>query len=421
MSDQATKPFEVYGRDYIEEGAFQQMANVMALEPVVAGALMPDAHQGYGMPIGGVAAVRNALIPYAVGVDIGCRMHLTVFPDITETYFNAYRSELKELLQANTHFGPTLPAKPNESWMGQYFIDSHDEQWAIVKKHFGDLSLKDRAEAQWGTSGGGNHFVEWGILEFKENYGLDKVLYKKDIEKGTKCLALLSHSGSRALGYTIANHFTKLAAKVTPLEKPLDELSWLPFDSEEGQDYWKLMNLAGDYSRMNHAIIHKTIITAAIGSRVQIGLEEIHEVSNHHNFAWRETDGDGSPVFVHRKGATPAGKGQMGFIPGSMATSGYLVRGKGASQSLRSASHGAGRAMSRSKALKTITLADRTKFLADAGVDLISAGLDESPQAYKDIDKVMGFQSDLIDIVAEFKPRIVRMGGKVDADPEEGN
>lgn len=395
----ATDFFSIYGRERIEQGALEQMLNVMSLEPVVAAALMPDAHQGYGMPIGGVAAVKDAVIPYAVGVDIGCRMHLTVLPEVDDSQLERLQSALREAIVGGTHFGGSpLQEQRALSFEAEAFLGS--SKWRTVERVFGDLALKDRARAQFGTSGGGNHFVEWGVMDFSAGGDF----------KSKKCLALLSHSGSRSLGFTIANHYSKLASTLNPLPPPRHELSWLSMHTQEGQDYWELMNLAGDYSRINHEIIHREVL-----SRVPEFADKLTAVvSNHHNFAWQEyVDGHEGLLYVHRKGATPAAEGQQGIIPGSMATAGYWVVGKGNAQSINSASHGAGRAMSRSKALKTITLEARSDLLKAAGVDLISAGLDEAPQAYKDIEWVMGCQTELVSTKAAFLPKIVRMGGKV--------
>ncbi|MEP6985799.1 MAG: RtcB family protein, partial [Chloroflexota bacterium] len=225
-------------------------------------------------------------------------------------------------------------------------------------------------------------------------------------------LSLLSHSGSRGVGFKIANRYSELAQTMHPnLDKDIRHLAWLPLDWHEGQEYWLSMELAGRFASANHEIIHKRVAKA-------VGLKPVAVVENHHNFAWKETfpkpagEGKGSrTVIVHRKGATPAGKGVMGLIPGSMADSGYLVRGKGVAESLNSASHGAGRAMSRRAALKSITKTERDKYLKARGVTLISAGLDESPQAYKNVEQVMAAQSELLDVVGKFKPIMVRMDG----------
>lgn len=381
------EPYTVFGADHIEQGAILQMETAMKLPVTVAGALMPDAHQGYGLPIGGVLATKNAIIPYGVGVDIGCRMALTVF-DIPEAHFYAHEDKYKNELMEHTKFGA------GAGFHGQYKSD-HE---VLDRKEFNLApfikQLHDKAYSQLGSSGGGNHFVEWGIIEFSER---DELL---NVEKG-KYLALLSHSGSRGFGATIAGHYTKLAKDLCKLPYSAANLAYLDMNSEAGQEYWLAMNLAGDYASACHEVIHKKLI-AAVGAQV------LAQVENHHNFAWKEI-WNGEEVIVHRKGATPAGKGVMGIIPGSMTAPGFLVRGRGEMTAINSASHGAGRQMSRTKAIQNISKMEMKTMLNDNGVTLIGAGLDEAPMAYKDINLVMAAQKELVDTVAKFTPKIVRM------------
>jgi tRNA-splicing ligase RtcB len=215
-------------------------------------------------------------------------------------------------------------------------------------------------------------------------------------------LALLSHSGSRGTGATIADHYSKLAMDLHPeLPAELRRLAWLDLDSDPGREYWAAMNLMGEYASANHATIHQRV-ARAIGARVIAGVE------NHHNFAWKEQH-DGRELIVHRKGATPAAPGVLGVIPGSMASPGFVVRGKGNEQSLQSASHGAGRAMSRTAAREKYRWNHIKPKLEEAGVQLLSAGIDENPFAYKDIHQVMAQQSDLVEVIARFDPKIVKM------------
>jgi tRNA-splicing ligase RtcB len=388
--------YRIFGAEVIEEAARKQMNDVMRLSPVVGGALMPDAHPGYGIPIGGVVAVDNAVIPYAVGVDIGCRMHLTVF---NEPYsnFEKLREKLRHSIMNGTYFGKAMRSSPIEHAL----LD--DPRIIQIENYFKLPEFRKRAGLQLGTSGSGNHFVEFGELR------LDKPT--EGIPAGN-WIALLSHSGSRALGFKIANHFCDLATKVTPLAGDLKRLAWLSMETEEGRAYWDAMQLAGEYSALNHEVIHDTVSTLS-------GLTPLLAVSNHHNFAWKENHG-GRDLYLHRKGATPAGPGVLGIIPGSMGTPGYLVRGLGSDQSLNSASHGAGRKMSRTQATKEISSDQRDAQLKAAGVELLGGGLDEAPGAYKDIRQVIAAQSDLVEVLAEFNPKIVRMAG-AEKDPEEGN
>lgn len=376
---------KVYGGKEIDHGAKKQMELAMALPVVVQGALMPDAHTGYGLPIGGVLATENVVIPYAIGVDIGCRMALSVI-DESESFFKRYSHQMKTALKNHTHFGMegSLDVQPEHE-----ILDSPVFQQTEFLKR-----LQGKAARQLGTSGSGNHFVEFGEIELYADNALGL--------PAKKYMALLSHSGSRGLGANIAQHYTKIAMAGCKLPREAERLAWLDMDSEAGQEYWLSMNLAGDYARACHDVIHNNLLKA-------LGISALAKVENHHNFAWKDTLSDGRAVIVHRKGATPAHQGEMGIIPGSMTTAAYLVRGKGLENSLHSASHGAGRAMSRSKAKDSTTASDLKKVLAKAGVTLIGGSVEESPKAYKDIDKIMNAQQELVDVQGKFLPRIVRM------------
>jgi tRNA-splicing ligase RtcB len=263
--------------------------------------------------------------------------------------------------------------------------------------------LHGRAWKQLGSSGSGNHFAEFGIVEIPEK---DEVL---GIDAGTY-LGLLSHSGSRALGANIANHYTKIAISKRRLPQEAKNLAWLNLDEEVGIEYWNAMNLAGDYASACHHVIHEKIAK-------QLGRSPIKMVENHHNFAWKEK-WEGKDVIVHRKGATPAGKNVLGIIPGSMTAAGFIVKGKGEIASVNSASHGAGRKMSRTKAKQSVTDKQLKDELQKHGVKLLGGGLDEAPFAYKDIDEVMRSQKMLVDIVGKFIPKIVRMDGSAQSNGE---
>ena len=379
--------FNVFGGEQIEEGAMHQMYQAAKLPVSIAGALMPDAHAGYGLPIGGVLATENAVIPYGVGVDIGCRMCLSIF-DINP----------KELVQREQYFAREL----NEATVfgsGRQF--EHPTPHAVIdRKEFDEIDLLKRlqgkAAKQLGSSGSANHFVEFGTVEITE----------KDDKLGLapgNYLGLLSHSGSRGLGANIANHYTKIAREKRKLPGDAVNLAWLTLDEQEGIEYWMAMNLAGDYASACHHVIHEKIA-------VQLGRQPLKMVENHHNFAWMELHG-GRELIVHRKGATPAGRDVLGMIPGSMTAPGFIVKGKGQIASLSSAAHGAGRRMSRTNAIESITHHLLRETLEKHGVKLIGGGLDEAPQAYKDIEEVMRSQQSLIEIVGKFIPKIVKMDG----------
>ncbi len=379
----------------LEAGAVQQMANACALPVSVAGALMPDAHQGYGLPIGGVLATENCVIPYAVGVDIACRMRLSVY-DRKANIITGQKDRLANILESETKFGVGGAFKDKRQH------DVMDEDWDVspITRRF-----KDKAWAQLGSSGSGNHFVEFGAFDVSAEQARALQESGFEIEAG-EYLALLSHSGSRGTGAQVCQHYSRIAMdRRYDLPKELKQLAWLTFEEEAGQEYWAAMNLMGHYAAANHALIHKYIAK-------KVGAHVIIDIENHHNFAWKEThivDGREREVVVHRKGATPAGAGVLGVIPGSMATPGFVVRGKGSVESLHSASHGAGRVMSRTKALQSFTWSAVKKQLAAAGVELLSAGLDEVPGVYKDIHGVMDAQQDLVEVLGRFSPRIVKM------------
>jgi len=374
----------------LEHEAVMQMERACLLPVSVAGALMPDAHVGYGLPIGGVLATENAVIPYAVGVDIACRMKLTVL-DIPVRDLENKPDRLARAIETETRFG-----------VGASFRDRRDHgvmdaDWSvspITKQN------KDKAWSQLGTSGSGNHFVEFGLFTAH-----GEIAAKTSLAPGTY-LALLSHSGSRGTGAAVCDHYSKIAFNQFPdLPSELKRLAWLSLDSQEGQEYWNAMELMGLYAAANHACIHKHI-AENLGATVLLDLE------NHHNFAWKEKHVIGGverDVIVHRKGATPAGAGVLGIIPGSMATPGFVVSGKGNPDSLNSASHGAGRAMSRKAANEKFNWKDVNRFLKQQGVTLLSAGLDEVPMAYKNIRDVMAAQKDLVTVLGEFMPKLVKM------------
>jgi tRNA-splicing ligase RtcB (3'-phosphate/5'-hydroxy nucleic acid ligase) len=380
-------PYQIWGRN-LEPDAVQQLKNACKLPVAVSGALMPDAHVGYGLPIGGVLATNEAVIPYAVGVDIACRMKLTVL-DLPVNATADDQAHLTGALERETRFGIGATFKSRRQH------DVMDADWRVSRV---TSNLKDRAWAQLGTSGSGNHFVEFGALSvLDETVGLSRGEY----------LALLSHSGSRGTGAQVAQHYSRVARQLHPeLPRELSHLAWLDLSTEAGQEYWAAMSLMGRYAAANHEIIHSFIARA-------LGVDVLLDIENHHNFAWRErhrlSNGSEAEVIVHRKGATPAGAGVIGIIPGSMATPGYIVRGKGVAASLNSAAHGAGRRMSRTKAREMFTWDGVRQLLKDRGVTLLSAGLDEVPMAYKDIDEVMTAQSDLVEPLARFEPRLVKM------------
>ena len=378
-------PFQIYGENEIAEEAKYQLFDALKLPVAVQGALMPDAHVGYGLPIGGVLATKDAVIPYGVGVDIGCRMCLSVFP-VKASYLKGKQNQLENILSEHTKFGGYETHKTKHD--DPIFEREEFKTIPLVKK------LKTKAYQQLGTSGSGNHFVEFGIVTITDENNIWSL-------KPGEYLGLLSHSGSRALGATIAKHYTYLATKQCPLPKHVQHLAWLDMNTHDGQEYWLAMNLAGDYAKACHDNIHKRI-SKLLGERAVV------KIDNHHNFAWKQ-DVNGEECIVHRKGATPAAKGELGIIPGSMTAPGYIVKGLGNEASLQSASHGAGRLLSRRQCKMQLTKSDIKKELQKHDVTLIGGGIDEAPMAYKDISKVMNNQQELVEVLGMFTPKIVRM------------
>lgn len=379
------KHFEVFGNKHIEINAVKQMELVMRLPVSERGALMPDAHQGYGLPIGGVLATKNAVIPYGVGMDIGCRMALSIL-DLPGSYVEHHAYELKKALHDETHFGNEGGL---ESRQDHEVLDHPDFELTDLLKR-----LHGKAVRQLGSSGSGNHFVEFGIIVLEENNRLQ-------LPQGNYA-AILSHSGSRSLGANIAQYYTNIAMNKCKLPKEAKNLAWLDLDSEEGNEYWLSMNLAGEYAKACHDRIHENLCDA-------LGLSVLRKVENHHNFAWKEKLGDGNEYVIHRKGSTPAAKGVLGIIPGSMTAPGYIVSGLGNESALNSAAHGAGRRMSRQKAKNSITMSSLKKVLQSEKVTLIGGSPEEAPLAYKDIDLIMKSQTTLVNVEGKFHPRIVRM------------
>lgn len=396
----APAPLNIWGRpgEDIDQASIDQARRACELPVSVAAALMPDAHVGYGLPIGGVLATRGAVIPYAVGVDIACRMKITAFDlpaDLLDS--DAGRERLTGAIEAETRFG-----------MGAAFGGGRggrkrdhpvmDEDWTVSPV---TARVRDKAHAQLGSSGSGNHFVEFGVLTVEESdagspLGLPAGMY----------LALMSHSGSRGAGAAVCDHYSRIAMDLHPgLDKQHKHLAWLDLNSQPGREYWDAMNLMGRYASANHGCIHDHIAR-------HLGAEAIASVENHHNFAWEEThtvDGVEETLIVHRKGATPAGEGVLGVIPGSMADPAFIVVGKDGAGSLSSASHGAGRVMSRTAARNTFRWPAVRDMLRERGVTVISAGIDENPGVYKDIRRVIAQQADLVRPVARFDPKLVKM------------
>ena len=377
-------PWRQWGDVNVEDSAIRQMENACSLPSAVCGALMPDAHTGYGLPIGGILAVKDIVIPYAVGVDIACRMRLTVI-DMPVSALFSRREELIYALERETRFG--VGASFERDQRREHPVI--DEDWTIAKVI---KANKDKAWKQLGSSGGGNHFVEFGELHLETPADLGGSL----LEKGVY-LAILSHSGSRGTGETVADHYSKLAMSLCPaLPQEIKHLAWLDLASEAGQEYWAAMQLMGKYAAANHEMIHQHVLA-------NLGAKALTHVENHHNFAWKE-EYNGETVIVHRKGATPAGTGVLGIVPGSMGSPGFVVRGKGNRDALNSCSHGAGRLMSRTKALSVLSMDEYRAEMKDVFSTSVHRNtLDESPMAYKSMEEILSHIRPTADVVERIR------------------
>jgi tRNA-splicing ligase RtcB (3'-phosphate/5'-hydroxy nucleic acid ligase) len=406
----APQPAMIYGKVGldIEAPAVAQLELALRLPIAIEGALMPDAHPGYALPIGGVFAAHRAVAPAMVGVDIGCRMHLTIFDTPPDAFLQQRAAVFKDL-QTVTVFGAGA-SRPRPA--DHAVLD--DDRWDLTSQTRG---LRAKAAAQLGTSGSGNHFAELivgelietrrqGDKEIEETASLSPYLPVSSSLPQRFC-GLLTHSGSRGVGYAIASHYMRLAAQETAKRAQVPKMyEWLDLESEAGQEYWQAMELAGAFAQANHEVIH-----AAFARRA--GLTAIATIQNHHNFAWRAGD-----TIIHRKGATPAEAGVLGVIPGSMGTPSYLVAGLGRPEALYSASHGAGRRGSRTSARNSLSLRDARDFLKQQDVLVEGLSVDEAPQAYKDIERVMQIQVDagLVEPLARMRPVAVIMAGEAGND-----
>lgn len=366
--------------------AIEQMKTALRMPVAIAGALLPDAHAGQVMPVGGVISLDRAVSPSLVGADIGCRVSLTIINGLDpESVKGRTQALLQEILSA-TFFGKETSARADHPVMA-------DPAWneiSILKK------ARSIAQIQLGSSGGGNHFADLMAGE---------VLADADwlpLTKGERFIGLMTHSGSRDAGRLAASHFTALAETLLfeRARRVPKTLAWLKTDEDAGRQYLTALRLLGEYAAANHAVIHERFLN-------QIRENAKARIEAFHNFAWPQPDG----TVIHRKGAIPADVGCPGVIPGSSAGASYLVEGLGNPDSLWSCSHGAGRRLSR-KAAKALQDPDSAKAAWEAaGVLVCGVSPDEAPFAYKDIDHVMSLQEGrLVRTVARMRPLAVVMG-----------
>jgi tRNA-splicing ligase RtcB len=384
-------PIKIWADD-MEEGALEQAKNLANLPFAFKHiAIMPDTHQGFGMPIGGVLATKDVIIPNAVGVDIGCGMCAvkTSLTEIDKETLKKIMGEIRKVIPVR--FNKHKEAQEGILTPKLWFEQSLKKEAKIFIQEY------DNAEKSLGTLGGGNHFIE--------------------IQKGSDgYIWIMIHSGSRNLGKQVADYYNNKAIKLNNkwFSVTQKELNFLPIRSDCGQAYIREMNYCVEYALANRKLMMDRI--------KEIFIKEIHKQNSNvffneminiaHNYASLESH-FGENVWVHRKGATLATKDTIGIIPGSQGTKSYIVKGLGNTESFMSCSHGAGRKMGRNEAIKTLNLEEEVKRLDDMGVIHAIRGqkdLDEAPGSYKDIDIVMENQKDLVEVLVELTPLAVIKG-----------
>jgi len=370
-------PIKVWARE-VEEGALEQAERAANL-PFSFGhiALMPDVHQGYGVPIGCVLCTRGVIIPNAVGVDIGCGM-LAVKTNITEID----KDQLRTVRQLIIRMVPT-----GFSWrtvqVPEASMPHLDSDLPIV------ASCLPNARYQMGTLGGGNHFIE--------------------IQRGDDGhVWAMIHSGSRNVGKQVADHYHRAAKTLNSRwfssVPPEWNLAFLPEDDDLADKYTREMHYCVQFALQNRQMMMQNVLTALASVRKDV--ESLETINIAHNYAEKEHH-FGTNVIVHRKGATSAASEQVGIIPGSQGSNSYVVLGKGVSDSFKSCSHGAGRKLSRKKARETLDFHNEVAQMEQLGVvhNIHKIRhLDEAPGAYKDINDVMADQEDLVSIRTTLTP-----------------
>lgn len=364
--------------DKIEPGAINQMYEAMRHDSVIRGALMPDAHTGYSLPIGGVVLTKDYIFPAWVGYDIGCGM-CAAKTEFKRRDVEKNANRIFDRIYEMVPVGFNHHSERNTMWKA-----GRENMWVaeVVPRTstLEEIYLETNAHLQIGTLGGGNHFIEIG-------YDEDDVIW------------LIVHSGSRGFGYKVAQHYMKLAS---PTGKA-SEGNW-GFDivSKEGQDYWKDMNFCLHYALENRKNIMLGV-EYAIRDIIKGGVTYRNMINRNHNHATSAPEGEG---IIHRKGATHAELGMGGVIPGNMRDGSFIVRGLGNPDGLWSSSHGAGRVLGRKKAKERLSVRDFEKTMGNVTAKVCKDTLDESPFAYKDIFEVMDLQSTLVEVIAHVKPII---------------
>lgn len=378
----------------VEDVAKQQLKNISRL-PFIFNhiAVMPDVHWGMGATVGSVIATKGAVIPAAVGVDIGCGMS-AVRTSLVASDLPDNLGALRSLIEAAVPHGRTDNGGVNDRGAWKNTPNGHLDAAKlhlvllshIVKKHPTLAKAADRAANHVGTLGGGNHFIEVCLDEEQRVW-------------------VMLHSGSRGIGNRIGQHFIELAKKDMErwfINLPDKDLAYFPEGSTLFNDYVDVVSWAQEFAAINRAVMMKATLEALQTAVPKEFTLDGHSISCHHNYVTRERH-FGENVLVTRKGAVDAHEGKLGIIPGSMGARSFIVKGKGNRDSFCSCSHGAGRKMSRNEARKTFTIEDH--ILATQGVECRKDDevIDETPAAYKDIEAVMLAQSDLVEVVHTLK------------------
>ena len=379
-----TIPIKLWLND-MEEGAMQQARNLANLPFAFHHvAIMPDAHFGFGMPIGAILATEDVVIPNAVGVDIGCGMC-----SVKTSLEHIDRDALKQIMQSVRTRVPLGFKHHKKKQPHDAMPEEEIDDLPIVKSEY------DNARAQVGTLGGGNHFIE--------------------IQRGTDGrIWFMIHSGSRNLGFRVATHYNKLAATLNKNWKsPLPaswQLAYLPMNETAGQTYFREMSYCVKFAGANRALMQRQVERC-----FRDHLPDIHfdaPINIAHNYAARELH-FGRQVYVHRKGATRAEAGDTGIIPGSQGSASFIVRGTSNPESFNSCSHGAGRKMGRKQAQRQLDLNGERRKLERNNILHSLRGkkdLDEAPGAYKNIERVIDYQQDLVEVLDVLQPLAVIKG-----------
>lgn len=382
FQEDGSRPVKIW-TDEVEESALKQLKNLARLPFIAANgvAAMPDVHMGIGASVGTVIATDKAIIPAAVGVDIGCGMNavrlslkLSDLPDSL--------TAIRHQIERDVPLGAGGAHQPSRT-LGM--PAALDERLAVIATKHPAL-VKNRAHFQLGTLGSGNHFIEICGDENQDVW-------------------IMLHSGSRGIGNLIGRYFIEKAKRRMEqyfINLPDGDLAYLPEETDDFNDYVEAVQFAQDYALENRSVMMAAVI-AALRRHVGVEFSITQEAINcHHNYVAQENH-FGRNLWVTRKGAIRARAGDLGIIPGSMGQRSYIVRGKGELQSYCSCSHGAGRKMSRNEARRTFTVEDLAEQTAGVECRKDDAVLDEIPGSYKDIDTVMANQADLVEVVHVLK------------------